>query len=409
MMKIILSPMGTTGDIRPFISLSLALEKLGNIVTIVAPQNAESMCKEFGLNYIILDFDYREFVSIINNKPSLKKMIELLDREISSPFKVLKEIARHADCIIGSARNYMLQPIAELYQLPYFQVWHTPQVFESLHLTPWRFLSQDNPAWKNFIYWKLHNMKENNIGKRFVNKHRKYMGLQPIKNYAALFKENILFVADNTLAPVPADVKANYLQTDYWHLYESDELDTKLNEFISKGSPPVFFSFGSMPDSDGEQTVDIIENIVKSLNMRAIIQKGWAGLEQKVASKRILVIDATPHYKLFPYMATVIHHGGAGTVHTAALAGIPQVIIPQYGDQFYWGDRVKKLQIGPSPIPKSMLNVENLTQAIIQAVQDKEIIDSAKRMAQILKQRKGIDEIALKINDILLERTNRKS
>jgi vancomycin aglycone glucosyltransferase len=45
-------------------------------------------------------------------------------------------------------------------------------------------------------------------------------------------------------------------------------------------------------------------------------------------------------------MAAVVHHGGAGTTAAASRAGVPQVIVPMFSDQFYWADRVDSLGIG---------------------------------------------------------------
>jgi UDP:flavonoid glycosyltransferase YjiC (YdhE family) len=403
-MRIVLSPMGTTGDIRPFAALYMSLRKLGNEVTMVVPKNGENLCKKFNINYKVIDLDYREFISIIDTKPSLSQLINMLDREISSPFKVLKDLAANADFILGSARNYAVQPIAELYNIPYFQVWHTPQVLESRQHTPWRFTRQNNPAWLNLLLWKIHNIKENRIGSKFVNKNRESLGLQKISDFAALNRENIILVADRTLAPVPADVKANYIQMDYWNLYETEELDKALVEFINAGSKPLFFSFGSGADSNREQTAEIIEKIADALDIRVVIQEGWAGLGNKVKSARVKVIDAAPHYKLFPHMTAAVHLGGAGTVHTAALAGIPQIIIPQYGDQFYYGERVKSLHLGPTLIPKAKLNMENLKEAINHAVSDKEIKENVTRVSDTLKRRENMEDIALKLHNLMLKK-----
>lgn len=112
---------------RPFIALGIALKNLGHIVTMVVPDNAVSLCENYKLDYTHTGFDYLEMISVIESKPPLRTVIELLDREISAPFSVLKELAAKADFIIGSARNYALQPIAELYNLPYLQVWLPPR------------------------------------------------------------------------------------------------------------------------------------------------------------------------------------------------------------------------------------------------------------------------------------------
>jgi len=401
-MKLILNPMGTTGDITPFIALCISLKKLGNEVTLVVPRNGESLCKKFNQPYISLNFDYRELVGVLDKRPSLTAMIDLLDREISSPFEVLKEVARGADFIIGGARNYALQPISELYGIPYFQVWHTVQVFKSRYHTPWRFTRQNNPPWLNSLLWKIHNTKDNRIGSRFVNKNRLSLGLQPIKDYAGLYRENIILAADKILAPVPTDVKAEYIQTDYWHLHDTEDLDPAIIEFINQGSKPLYFGFGSAPDSSGDQTA-FIEKIVQALDTRAIIQKGWAGLGDNIQSKRIMVVDSVPHHKLFPLVATAVHHGGAGTTHSAALAGVPQIIIPQFGDQFYWGERVKSLDLSANPIGKSKLNLENLGLAIVQA-QKPEVVENARRMAEALRNRQGMDAIAKTLQQSMMER-----
>jgi UDP:flavonoid glycosyltransferase YjiC (YdhE family) len=56
-------------------------------------------------------------------------------------------------------------------------------------------------------------------------------------------------------------------------------------------------------------------------------------------------------------VAAVVHHGGAGTTTTAALAGAPQVLVPQIVDQPHWARRVAELGIGAAhggPVPTSV-------------------------------------------------------
>jgi len=62
-------------------------------------------------------------------------------------------------------------------------------------------------------------------------------------------------------------------------------------------------------------------------------------------------------------MAGIVHHGGSGTTHTAAKAGIPQFILPQTVDQYYWGNRIRKMGLGPTPIIPKKVKQENLDQA----------------------------------------------
>jgi sterol 3beta-glucosyltransferase len=75
----------------------------------------------------------------------------------------------------------------------------------------------------------------------------------------------------------------------------------------------------------------------------------------------VCVIEAAPHEWLFPRMAAVVHHGGAGTTAEGLRAGRPTVICPTtMNDQLFWDRRVSELGVGPEPIPQKKLTAETL-------------------------------------------------
>ncbi len=96
---------------------------------------------------------------------------------------------------------------------------------------------------------------------------------------------------------------------------------------------------------------------------RAIIYAGWAGLALTEGEPGCLVIGEANQQRLFRRVAAVVHHGGAGTTTTAALAGVPQVVIPQAYDQRYWAQRVRDLGIGFAH-PPGTPDADSLTTAV---------------------------------------------
>ena len=62
-------------------------------------------------------------------------------------------------------------------------------------------------------------------------------------------------------------------------------------------------------------------------------------------------------------MSAVCHHGGAGTTAAGLRAGKPTIIVPFFGDQFFWGSMISKSGAGPSPIPGKRLNSAELIEA----------------------------------------------
>ncbi len=83
-----------------------------------------------------------------------------------------------------------------------------------------------------------------------------------------------------------------------------------------------------------------------------MIATGRAGLSQPDLPGEVFVTGAVPHDWLFPRMAAVVHHGGAGTTGAGLRAGVPSIIVPGANDQPFWGRRVEALGAGPAPIPR---------------------------------------------------------
>ena len=100
-----------------------------------------------------------------------------------------------------------------------------------------------------------------------------------------------------------------------------------------------------------------------------MLLRDWADLQATADhDDEVLVVDQVPHDWLFPRMAAVVHHGGAGTTHTGLWAGVPTVVVPFFTDQPFWDQQVGGLGVGPRPIPRPQLSVVRLAAAIGRAV-----------------------------------------
>jgi UDP:flavonoid glycosyltransferase YjiC (YdhE family) len=202
--------------------------------------------------------------------------------------------------------------------------------------------------------------------------------------------EGAIISANRELAPVPRDVKVEYRQTGYWHLNEKEEIDADLKRFIDAGPPPIYIGFGSMTDPSPGRTAAILQDLIDAGHYRLIVSKGWADLGVHGGNGNVRLVEYVPHAKLFPRMAAIVHHGGAGTIHTAAIAGVPQVVVPHVLDQYYWGSRIGTLGIGPYPISRRRLTSRNLLGAINTAVGDTTIRERACKMGERLRKVDGL-------------------
>jgi vancomycin aglycone glucosyltransferase len=97
------------------------------------------------------------------------------------------------------------------------------------------------------------------------------------------------------------------------------------------------------------------------------VSRGWSDVAVPDDASDCIAIDEVNQQALFPRVAAVVHHGGAGTTTAASLGGTPQVVVPQLYDQHYWAGRVQDLGIGVAHAP-GVPTVESLTAALRHAL-----------------------------------------
>ncbi|GAB4462094.1 MAG: hypothetical protein Kow00120_29050 [Anaerolineae bacterium] len=130
---------------------------------------------------------------------------------------------------------------------------------------------------------------------------------------------------------------------------------------------------------------------MKQSGRRGILLTGWGGIRASDTPDDVFVIEAAPRDWLFSRVAAAVHHGGAGTVGAALRAGVPSVVVPFFGDQRFWGQRVASLQAGPPPISRARLTAQRLTDAIKVAVSDATIRERAATLGAGICAEDGIE------------------
>jgi UDP:flavonoid glycosyltransferase YjiC (YdhE family) len=163
-----------------------------------------------------------------------------------------------------------------------------------------------------------------------------------------------------------------------------------LHRFLDAGPPPVFIGFGSMPLRDPHRVTTMIVEALQRSGQRGILSAGWGELGDQDLPGSIMKIGYVPYTWLLPRTAGVAIHGGSGSTASALRAGVPTLIIPFVMDQFYWGNRVFELGVGPRPIPFKRLSVEALTCAFEKMVNDVEMSHKAALLGEAIHAEDGV-------------------
>ncbi|THG06834.1 hypothetical protein TEA_030016 [Camellia sinensis var. sinensis] len=164
----------------------------------------------------------------------------------------------------------------------------------------------------------------------------------------------------------------------------------ELVDWLKAGQKPIYIGFGSLPVQQPEKMTQIIVEALETTGQRGIINKGWGGLGNLAEPKDfVYLLDNCPHDWLFLQCAAVVHHGGAGTTAAGLKAACPTTIVPFFGDQPFWGDRVHARGVGPAPIPVDEFSLTKLVDAI-SFMLDPKVKERAVELAKAMENEDGV-------------------
>ena len=374
-MRALVAAVGTRGDVQPALALALELRQLGHGVRLCISPNFVDWATRLGLEARPMGVEMRMPARGSGSPPALtpeelRRLRESMPDLISDQFDTIGAAADGCDVIVGAnAHQYAAPSIAERAGIGCVTAVYAPVSMPSPDLAPPPSPGQPAEAMPSASIeerWRNVARGWNDRALERVNHNRRRLGMDPIDDvldYA--LTDHTWLAADVALAPVPATPGRKIFQTGTWVLADRTPLPADLETFLDSGKPPVFVGFGSMPAAPGISRQLI--GAVRAMGRRILVSEGWAGLDPIDSAPDCLSVGDVSHDLLFPRVAAVVHHGGAGTTAAAARAGVPQVITPMFGDQFYWGGRIVDIGLGATTSHASMTE-ESLTGALRKAL-----------------------------------------
>ncbi|MBV8992615.1 MAG: hypothetical protein JO287_02680 [Pseudonocardiales bacterium] len=174
--------------------------------------------------------------------------------------------------------------------------------------------------------------------------------------------------------------------------------DPLLVDFLNAGPPPVYFSLGSFVAGDPERVVRAVVAALPTAGVRGVIQAGCSGL--MAHGDDVLTTGYVPHDWLFPRMAAVAHHAGAGTTAAGLRAGIPAIPLPGAVDQPFWASRLAALGVSPGAVPLHRLTAGRLAAAVRRAVDHTAYRQRARQVADRIADEDGAGHIVAAVHQL---------
>lgn len=368
--KIILSTVGTLGDLHPFLALARGLRARGFTPVLGCPEDHLAKARASGIDPVAIFPGFDEICvrmglgkaeatrRIVSDQrqmfeqmilPALSDCAAKLDMMAEGAVAIVTSPFVLAAPIIGEKRGLpliacVLQPMALLSTLD-------PPNTREFAIMRHGSVGLLGEGWNRAVYATIRGILDVLYG-RHISAVRRAHGLSAIGGArifdAARSAALTLGLYSPIFAPLPKDVPPGTKLVGF-PFFDSEtgrdtELEQGLADFLSAGPPPVVFTLGTFAVHAPSDFYTEAERIARALGVRAVLLTGTLGAA--ASDGPIFRCGYAPHSRLFPRAAAIVHHGGIGTVGQALRAGKPQLIVPQMGDQNDHAYRITKLGVG---------------------------------------------------------------
>jgi sterol 3beta-glucosyltransferase len=391
-MNITIPTIGTRGDIQPFIALAQGLIRAGHTVMLLSHPVMQALVETHNVQFTPIgpDVDMDEVAAGIRERSRnpwaglihvMKFSFEILEKSHTD----ILEGCRGADLVVISASGAAGKNESEILGLPY----------ASVNLMPWgiRYDEPGRPILKRILFRAIDEFAAQ-VTTRPLNRLRRRQGLQPVG--AEGFSSDLLDLIPVSPAVYPPNPNwdLQHHVTGYWFVDEPagwQPADVLL-AFLDGGENPIVVSLGAMSRgrAGAYETATMFVDAVQQAGLRAIIQ-GWeAGLDGMSLPETIYPSGSIPYGWLLPRTVGIVHHGGFGTTGAGLRAGIPALVIPHIADQFYWGQKIYDLGVGPRPIPRRKLDTSTLVTVLKELLENGSFQAAASQLGKQIRSENGI-------------------
>jgi len=410
-LRIVLSNIGTYGDINPLIALAIELKRRGHTPVMAVPEVYRTRLAPLELefhsirpdidptNNVLVEMVYdikhgtehglRNFLF-----PALRQTYEDLLDAVTRPAR--------ADLLLVGELNYAGPIVAEVTGVPWASYVLAPLSFFSAFdppvLPPFPKLAKADKGVPGF--GRLIKRVARFVSRKWpqpIYELRKELGLPPGENPLFDAKHSpylVLALFSRVLGVEQKDWPPNTEITGF-AFYDADSGNAKLpphlEQFMSSGEPPLVFTLGSAAVLAAGDFYEVSAKAAMGLRKRAVLLIGTdpRNKPKEKLPDSICVAEYAPYSKLFSSASVVVHQGGVGTTAQCLNAGKPMLIMPYSHDQPDNARRMKRLGVA-KVIQKAKYNSEKVTRKIQKILDDPQLAQTARDVAERLRKEDGV-------------------
>jgi sterol 3beta-glucosyltransferase len=414
-MRITMAALGTRGDVQPMIALGKGLQAAGHTIRVIAGENFANWVQSYGFEFIGT-VDMEALMTSENGvawsqgsdnpRQQLRHMKNLLNEYGEGMVQSVYRSCQDADLLMsGFVSDSLVQAMSEKYGIPQISAMlqpYRPTRSGAASMVP---IIKRGSSILNLWFGYFIERQLWSVSSDITNHLRTDLLGLPAHNassYArALHRIPAIQGFSRYVVPPAADWDDHMYTTGYWFLDEDWQPSADLLRFLENGPAPVYLGFGSMSTRKPEETLHMAVEALQRSGQRGVFARGWSGIEASHLPDTVFMLDKAPHSWLFPRMAGVVHHGGAGTTAAGLHAVVPAFIVPHMSDQPYWARRVYELGVGVKPVERPKLTTDKLAEGIRALTTDARMKQAAAQLGEKIRQEDGVENAVQAVERIL--------
>jgi rhamnosyltransferase subunit B len=404
--KIVITTIGSLGDLHPQIAIALELRKRGHKIVFAA-------MKEYGAIIELLGFEFhamRPDGTPINTPEEIARMTDLktgseyvvrnwILPNLRDTYTDLLAINQDADLIIAGDIVYAASLVADKLGIKWVSLALAPVAFFSAYdpsvIPVFPFLAKLSGLGRPIHQVIIQLLKV--VTKSWIepiHQLRKELGLPQGTDNPIIDRSSaclVLAMFSTVLAKPQIDWDRNTIVTGFT-FYDGNqrhpELTSQLQQFLDAGEPPIVFTLGSAAVMVPGTFYDESIQAAKQLNRRAILLIGENPLPDNLSAD-IIAIKYLPYSQIFPRACAIVHQGGIGTTAQALRASRPTLIMPYSYDQPDNAARVERLGTSRT-ISRSQYTRSRVVMELRELLENPKYATQAAEIGRIIQAEDGV-------------------
>ncbi|MGK8207000.1 glycosyltransferase [Burkholderia cenocepacia] len=350
MAKVIVTAIGSAGDVHPLLGVARALAARGHELVFCTHPPFEPAVRRCGFAFVPVGTAAEYEAAMANPalwdpRTSFRTLWQVIAPVLRPHYDALHALTDADTVLVGTLWAFSARFMQELHGTPYVSVQVSPSTLLSAHAPPTHKRLTIPARWPLPLKSALMTLIERQVLDRVcgpaLNAARAALGLPPARRVLGRWlhsTDGVLCLFPDWFAPPQRDWPSNHRQSGFplFNDVATSDDDAELDAFLAAGEPPVVFTAGSTR-VDHAAYARAVSDALRATGARGLLLTPDAAA---AGTDRLLARRFVPMRTLLPRCRALVHHGGIGTAALAFEAGIAQVVTPFAHDQFDNAQRV---------------------------------------------------------------------